>query len=272
MKAVLVALMPLLFGFVFIDIPAEEYLYLQSNTTYSITFDSFYRNLATIELDVQGDCEDVDITIYEDGKTVEQYDSKGKRYEIVIHSTMPDTSWIEYFSNDTIAHAYSLEELMRMHIEKHNTSCMLGVSNQPNRRIGEIIQEIPLQDHMNEEVEHKYPAITITYNVSGMAKLRDDITFFRWGNHAFRDAYEKYRFTLGIYLALLIFFIVGSIYYGIRKMIEVLFLVIVPYYIIQRGLLLIIPMPYIMLLPLVGVISIAYAITHYRKIVRYIQE
>jgi hypothetical protein len=278
MKLFLILLLPFLFGFTFIDTSMDDIIILQTNTTYTITYESFYRNLEFIKLGLYGNCSGVILELYENGELIsvtdENYfdlylDSKGKKYEIVVNVTLPDEIFIDLLSNDTIAFASSLEDLILVNITKINTTCALGITNEENHKISNITF---YQNVFYENYSNVYPEITIIHNITKTSKFRDDITYFRWGNHGFRRAYERYKFTLGIYLALFLLFVLGSFYYGMRKMLEVLVFISVPYYFIQRLFLFVVPMPYVMLLPLILVLLGLYFIIEHKKLIKMLRK
>lgn len=287
MKFLILLFLPFLFGFTFVDTSMQEMMILQSNTSYRINYNPLYRNLDFIKLGLYGNCSGVFLELYENGDLIsvtdknyfelDSLDSKGKRYEIVVNVTLPDEIIIDLFSNESIAFASSIRDLMTLNITKVNTTCALGFTSERIDKISTIRRSFPRsvypRNYNNSHfISGVYPEITIVHNISRNDKFRDDITYFRWGNHAFRRAYDRYKFTLGIYFALLIFFILGSFYYGMRKMLEVLVFIIVPYYFVQRLFLFIVPMPYIMLLPLVIMLLILYFIVEHKKIIKMLRK
>jgi hypothetical protein len=310
---ILLLLLPLASAFTYLDYEPGYYdkdtLWMQSKSNYSFEIPSFYRGLENISLEFIGNCSKVyiDISNNIDDKNItfpiasgnitlkiNDKNSRGKIYTLNIWNNVSDnitTVWIPFNQTPTYQAIINQEITFEgdiplyiplRNITKINTTCGIKVGKYSGSSITCIDYACKHYNYSEYEINNRsrihrclIPEIKIDYDVSGLAKLRDDITYIRWGHPTYSKWYKFYRentLSWSIWFILLIFFIIGCFYYSWKKMIEVLFFVIIPYFFALRIIGYVVNIPHIILMPLIILITITYMITHWKKILEYLRK
>jgi hypothetical protein len=277
-----------------------------TGTQYSFNFPSYYRGLQEIQLTFIGNCSSVSTFFSEKNSkeiinksnngTIQTniWDSRGKEYQIIINSTAKNDihetylpinqSWVGPYTNNSrydvvIINEKNSEEptLISSHnITRIDTGCKILVFAKEHETIFNLHQH-----HQKLNYSSKYtnnitnqtlpftPKIKLSYNIKGINKLRDDITYYRWGPtkiNTIKVWTKSNKLTISIHVLLLTFLIVGCFHYNWEKMLKIILIILIPYFMLLEAISLLIEIQEIIILPTILILGSIYIITQRKEI------
>ena len=243
-------------------------LWMVSNATYEFSITSEKTGLSGISFELLGEC-DITITtsigndiLYEGTDTNITFESlpRNSRVSVAIANTYPDTVMVrEIPYNESI-------------FADMNPSVIIG-----NQVITTEVtkQVIPCSIQTgDQQVKIRY---TETPGIEYLLKaepqpIHVEVAYERSTIGAMKDLWHTHKPTLVLHLLLLVLFIVGCFYTSWHKMLEVLWITTLAYFLIMRTIAIIVPVTHVILIPTLWILTILYILTHYKKVIHYLKQ